>query len=86
MCRISKETAMRACEAIKLRSQAGDFKAIQTPVGDVINVSTKVCGQTYSRGITFKEIKQAYGVSLKSVKGAVVERHSVPGANIKIEK
>lgn len=86
MCRISKETAMRASEALRSRSRAGDFAVAVAPVGGVINVSTRICGRTYSRELTFNEIKKAYGVSLQSVKGALVDGRSMPGATVKIVK
>lgn len=84
MCRISKETAMRASEALKSRSRAGDFAVAVAPVGGAINISTRICGRTYSRELTVNEIKKAYGVSLQSVKSALVNGHSMPGATVKI--
>lgn len=82
MCRISKETTQQASRALKSRLLAGEIYT--PPTGRVINVSTKICGHTYSREITFVEIRKAYGDSLQSVKIASSERQSMPGATIKI--
>lgn len=86
MCRISRETAIRASESLRMRSRAGAFASAAAPVDGVINVSAKICGRTYSRGLTVHEIRSAYGASLKSVKGALSEGLSMPGASVTIAK
>lgn len=69
MCRISKETAMRASEALRLRAREGRLVApVLTENG--FSVSVNVFGHTYSRELTRREIKEAYGHSLRSVKSA----------------
>lgn len=84
MCRISKDTALRASNALRSRLRTGEFSA--APTGGAINVSTKICGRTYSRELTFDEIKRAYGISLQSVKVALAEGQSMPGATVKMAK
>lgn len=86
MCRISKETTRRASLALRSRLRVGEVYNTNTPTGSVINVSTKICGHTYSRELTFGEIKKAYGTSLQSVKVASAEGQSMPGAMVKIVK
>lgn len=69
MCRISKETAMRASEALQRRARDGRLVAPELTESG-FNVSVKVFGRTYSRELTRKEIKDAYGHSLRSVRKA----------------
>ena len=82
MCKISKETTRRASLALRSRLRVGEV--YNTPTGSVINVSTNICGHTYSRELTFGEIKKAFGSSLQSVKVASTDRKSMPGAIVKI--
>lgn len=61
---------MRASEALRFRSRAGRLPAAPEMTEGGFNVSVKVFGRTYSRELTRKEIKEAYGHSLLSVKRA----------------
>ncbi len=75
---------MRARESLLFRSRARNLAKASAPIGGTISVSTKLFGRTYSSQLTFSEIKNAYGISLKSVKGALTNRDSVPGATISL--
>ena len=60
---------MRASEALRRRAREGRLVApVMTEKG--FNVSVNVFGRTYSRELTRKEIKEAYGHSLRSVRNA----------------
>lgn len=75
---------MRARESLMFRSRARHFSKASAPIGGSISVSTKLFGRTYSSQLSFSEIKDAYGTSLKSVKEALINGDSVPGSSINI--
>ncbi len=50
------------------------------------NVSVRAFGRTYSHELTRKEIKEAYGRSLKSVRMALIDGKGVSAAKTKIAK
>ena len=85
MCRISKESVMRAQEALKIRARAGRLVAPEMTEGG-FNVSVRAFGRTYSHELTRKEIKEAYGRSLKSVRMALVDGKGVSAVKAKIAK
>ena len=64
MCKISKDTIIRANEMTMRRSVRQTIN-IPSNNGEIV-VSAKHCGVTYSQKITIHEIKASYGRSLKS--------------------
>ena len=65
MCRISKETVVQANKASMTRKNR-DYSSC--PIGkDGVVVSTKYNGKTYSKKITYKQIRESYAKALNAV-------------------
>lgn len=63
MCKISKETVIRANSESMRRPS--DQHCVSSANNEELTVSTRYCGVKFTKRITVDELKEAYGRSLK---------------------